>query len=96
MLSRAFFEAKLVNIDISAQFLGGVAEEAELGSHEEATPVETEPIVLCTNLRPLLAVEAVGEVGAVGTSHDASAFALSWTEIGIDAEVYFRGARSEE
>ena len=95
MLFRAFFEAKLVNIDISARFLGGVAEEAELGSHEEATPVETEPIVLCSNLRPLLAIEAIEEVGAICTTHT-TASALPWTEIGIDAEVYFRGARSEE
>ena len=68
-LFRSLFIAKLVNIDISACFFGGIAEEAELGAHEEATPVETEAIVLGADAGPLLTVEAVVEVGAVGSAH---------------------------
>ena len=41
MLFRAFFEAKLVNIDISARFLGGVAEETKTRTDED-TEVEAQ------------------------------------------------------
>ena len=82
------FVAEFVDIDISACLFSGVVEEAELGAHEEASPVEAEAIVLRADLRPVGAVEAVGEVGAVGSTHAAHACALTRTEVGIDAKIY--------
>ena len=91
LLLRGLFVVKLVDIDISACLFRGIAEEAKLGAHEEATPVEAQTIVLGADPGPLLTVEAIVEVGAVCSTHAAHARALSWTEVGIDAEVDFRG-----
>ena len=86
LLLSGLFVVKSVDIDISACLFRGIAEEAELGAHEEAAPVEAEAIVLGADLRPLLTVEAIGEAGAVGSTHATHACALSRTEVGIDAK----------
>ena len=46
---------ELGNVDVAALFLCGVAEDAELGAHEEAAPVEGH-LVVAANPSPLLAV----------------------------------------
>ena len=81
-----------IDIDIAARSLGGVIEDSELRAHEEALPVETHPIVLRTNLCPLLTIEAVVEIGGVATSHETTI--AGRTEITVDTQPnLFRGER---
>ena len=84
------FVAELVDIDISACLFRGVVEEAELGTHEEAAPVEAEAVVFGTDLCPCSTVEAIGEVSAVCPAKTTHTRALSWTEVSIDAEENLR------
>ena len=86
MLFFGLIVAELVNIDISAGLFRGVVEEAKLGAHEEAAPVEAEAIILSADLRPVGAIEAVEEVGAVCPAHTTHALTLARTEVSIDTE----------
>ena len=53
-----FIVSKLVYIHISANLLGGIVEDTELGTHEESLPVESHAEV-AAYLGPLLTVETV-------------------------------------
>lgn len=58
---------EVIYIDIASCLLGGIVEDAELGAHEEAAIVEHHAIVLCANLRPLLTIETVEEIGCIAS-----------------------------
>ena len=50
-----------IYVNVSAGLFGCIVEDAELRTHEETTIVEHPAVVLCTNLHPLPAIEAVKE-----------------------------------
>ena len=52
-----------IYVNVSTGLFGCIVEDAELRTHKETTIVEHHAVVLCTNLHPLPAIEAVKEVG---------------------------------
>lgn len=54
-----------IDIHIPAFLLRGIVEYAELTAHEESLPVETQGVVGGTNLRPLLTIHAIVEIGGI-------------------------------
>ena len=75
-----------VHIHIAALLLRGIVEDTKLGTHEEAAPVETEAVVLGTDLRPVLAVQAIVEIRTVLST----APVLVRTEVSVDPQPHRR------
>ena len=77
---------EVVDVDIAAGFLRGIAEDGELRAHEEPAPVERHLIVVA-DLRPLLAVKTVVEGGEVAAGTEPTArLQIAGTEVPVDAQ----------
>ena len=77
---------ELIDVDKAAGLFCSVTEETELCTHEEAAPVEAEGIIGGSELCPLVAIEAIVEVGGISTA------AFCRPEVGIDAQPQLRFA----
>ena len=57
-----------IYVNVSTGLFGCIVEDAELRTHKQTTIVEHHAVVLCTNLHPLPAIEAVKEVGCIASA----------------------------